>query len=66
MTFDISGSTKQEIKGAMFTLNDIFSLGGIPLVLMANYPGQVASLLEQILVAFSGSTIGKKYFRFNK
>ena len=59
----ISGSAKQEIKTAILTLIDIFSLGGMPLVLMANNPGQVASLLEQIMIALSGDTTGNEFFR---
>ena len=44
------------MKGAILTLIDIFSLGGLPLVLMANHPGHVASLLEDIMLTLSGTT----------
>ena len=51
------GSTKDKIKNTIFLLVDIFSLGGIPLALLANYPGQIATLMERIILSFPTQTL---------
>ena len=33
----------------MFYINDIFALGGVSTVLLANYPGEVATAVEKLM-----------------
>ena len=40
---------KTRFTNAMFYINDIFALGGVSTVLLANYPGEVATAVEKLM-----------------
>ena len=47
---------KSKTKDAIFVIVDVLSLGGMPLVLMSNYPGQVASVMERLILSLPFQT----------
>ena len=40
---------KTRLTNIMFYINDIFVLGGVSIVLFANYPGEVATAVEKLM-----------------
>ena len=58
---------KNKINNMLFLAIEIFALGGIPLVLIANYPGQIAAVMERFMLYLLNQSIdnlGKTVFKF--